>query len=382
VVAATRGISGDEGDKVRIFFELTPVFKIYHESESSTWNLGFSPSFRYKDIKESIRKERELETVFGLKGNLNKYINTSFFFKAGGELNGYIEKRLKGDRPECSLGYDFEYEAHLSPYIGIGIGRIRDVTPIFMALRMNERLKALGWEEGLPADRVQRIAQTIAKRNGYISVHDRSDKYFWGDLYKLFEGPGRRLDAFDYYYLSEPMIEMMGQRRSGWEVFLKAALMQLYRRWECLPEVSKSSAEVSILGRWVRNLSLNHMLELRAETRYIFSIDKDASDYAEGCLDLGAEHLWIITDRLMLDTNLGAVLVLKEADKYFYGRYGIDEVYMVDVDFHYFVEDNLSVTSSAEVRFYPDIPSNSQWEERLPWSYYVGFRYYPWRKLN
>jgi len=170
---------GDEGDKVNIFFDLSPVFEIYHESESSTWNLDFSPSFWYKDIKESIRKERELETVFRLNGNLNKYINTSFFFKAGGELNGYVEKRLKGECPGCSLGDDFEYETHLSPYIGIGVGRIRDVTPIFMALRMNERLKALGWEEGLPADRVQRIAQTIAKRNGYISVHDRSDKYFW-----------------------------------------------------------------------------------------------------------------------------------------------------------------------------------------------------------
>jgi len=357
----------------------SPTFKIYIESEKNIWEVLVIPSIHYR-YRGGTPSTKSYESSFDLNGNIHYYIKNNFFIELGGNLRGYYYKNWQGDNRFYSLNYTSE------PSIGIGIGKVRDVTPIFRALRLNERIVALG-RSHLSSQEIQDIAKTIAKRKGYISIYDRESKYFWRDLYQLISPYHKELTAFDYYYLGESLIEKLGARFNGWDLTARFNYTYNYSEQSTNPGYSTLNACLSIATRWYKNLNLNHQIGLSSSIQYGFSTEKNSSENIDGFILLTTEHLWVVSDRLYIRTNLEAFFMTKESEDYYYPfsnhlyyynhTNGSKNIYELSLELSYYIEDNFSLSNNISLTYLSD---NLNGENRT-WSYTFGLNYYPWRTL-
>jgi len=357
----------------------SPTFKIYRESEKNIWEVFVIPSIHYSYRGENP-SVKSFESSFAFKGNIHYYIKNDLFIELGENLRGYYYKSWHGDNRVYSLNYTSE------PSIGIGIGKIRDVTPIFRALRLNERLVALG-KSPLSSQEIQDIAKTIAKRKGYISVYDRESKYFWRDLHRLFGPLQKELTAFDYYYLGESLIEKLGTRFNGWDLTARFSYSYKYSDQSTTTSYSTLDACLSLDSRWYKNINLNHQIGLSSSIQYGFSTEKKASENIEGFILLTTEHLWVVSDRLYLHSELEAFFMTKESKDYYYPFAnqlyyykhinGSKKIYDLSLELNYYIEDNFSLSNNISLIYLSD-NSNG---ENTSWSYTLGFNYYPRRTL-
>lgn len=105
--------------------------------------------------------------------------------------------------------------------LGIGRGRVRDVTGVFSAQLIEQRLLATGGlSQPLSAAARLRIAQLHYLANDYSSAHDRPARYFWREVERVLREDGALRDSsLDAYSLVRVLEPAMGGafflRRSG-----------------------------------------------------------------------------------------------------------------------------------------------------------------------
>jgi hypothetical protein len=213
----------------------------------------------------------------------------------------------ESDRQQWGDGYD-EEESNLQRRATneggaeLGIGRIRDVTPLVRAQRVSERLAALG-RPRLTSGQVRRVAEALATQYGYDAVYERPDRRFWRDaLAPALEGQ-EPLTPFEMHYLMEVLRENVGARRQGWELAVTADYVETVSRVEH-EESRWDTRSLGVRAAWARNLTLNHQLELGVTTDYGW---RGAATYEDGVgrASLFARHLWAVADRCHLLTYLG-----------------------------------------------------------------------------
>jgi len=91
---------------------------------------------------------------------------------------------------------------------GVGLGRVRDATPVYQAQRLEEELRRLGaLSRRLRSRTREQLAEWFALQPNVIAAHERPDKYFWGEIERILQKDGalRRgsLDAFTSFRLAE-----------------------------------------------------------------------------------------------------------------------------------------------------------------------------------
>jgi hypothetical protein len=103
----------------------------------------------------------------------------------------------------------FIFDYDVSGTAGLGVGRVRDASPVFDVYVLEKRLRDLGvlTRELKPESR-QRLAQMWIAGSDEAILRDRPHKYFWQDVERILREDGalraEGLDAYSLYRIAEP----------------------------------------------------------------------------------------------------------------------------------------------------------------------------------
>ena len=125
--------------------------------------------------------------------------------------------------------------------LSAGYGRVRDATPVWDAIVLEERLLATGTlVRPLSSKAMRELAALFALRNDYASAHDRPERFFWRDVERMLRDDGAltgSLDAFGQLRaleLVEPRLDVIPggygfRRMRGW--FAGGVIEGRHQRW-------------------------------------------------------------------------------------------------------------------------------------------------------
>jgi hypothetical protein len=290
------GAGGDDVDPFDRELFLSPQLNYmrYHESEGSIWQITGDLSGRFNRAESPTGMvQRATDGNIRMSGRTDRYFRSPWFYSLDAGISAsYDEYRLDESnqvrrRYSHSLG------------VGLGHGRLRDVMPLLRAQRISERLRALG-RDPLPASEVERLADLIAQEGGYRIVFDRADRHFWGSVFEILEA-GRPFTAYEVLYLTDVMLEDIGQRYEGRRI----ALFTSWDRESSYYNMARESA--SLEYSWYHNHSLNHQLGL--VLRGFWSWTQNPQwDERHGSLAFTLQHLWVVADRILWSNSVGSSL--------------------------------------------------------------------------
>jgi hypothetical protein len=230
------------------------------------------------------------------------------------------------------------------------------VTPVIRALRVRERLRTVAPGSSVSDTQVQAAARQLARRPGYQAVYDRPDKYFWLDFFEQMNLTGR--SAFETFYAADVLREPVGLRREGAE-FVAGSFgtydRDLRRKERDDQLVDRSFFEAGTVGgfargRWYRNVTLRHQLGVDAEATYRHFVDSQGPLDHEIGLDAEGQWLWVLADRLRLDTRLRAD-VRFQSDPRGGETFRPSHQYLLSSDLVLFIENSLSLSAGANVQY-------------------------------
>lgn len=279
---------------------LSSFCRLYQESEKRTLyaNVHLNGTWsRYRSESYSSADSRwEFGGNCSLGGQADQYLGSSPWSMTAGfqATGGYLEQHSQyGDDDEhLNIVSGHQHSANL----GLGLGRIRDVTPLIRAKRLSERLAALG-RPRLTSSEVHHVAQVLAQQYGYRMVFDRPDRRFWRDVLEpLLEG--EPLSVAEIFYLTDVLDEDLGVRRQG-------SMIRLAANWQQRGIGDNSNYQPGALmsAEMVKNLSLS--LQLRGFLEGTWLKETVASVQRERAkANLGGDLLWNMADRLRLDIDL------------------------------------------------------------------------------
>jgi hypothetical protein len=190
--------------KSNIIFNIVPGFHYFKK------NKDYYNQTHIEDNTEYISK-------LNFSYSVNKYIYNSvfiFFNPALGHENQYWKwERDQNNNNINDKGIYLETKPELE--IGIGFGRIRNVTPIIRALRFKDRYESLNPDKTINNEEVQKVAQFISQRNQYNAFYSRPEKYFWRDFSNIIPDKLNTITIDDAFYLAESLSDNMPIRNEG-----------------------------------------------------------------------------------------------------------------------------------------------------------------------
>jgi hypothetical protein len=323
-------------------------FTRYGESEDRFWLLEARQRLNW-DWNEDTDSLKTTAARFNggltLSAELSEYLSDDFFWTGSVSLSGDYNESRSHDVSGRDADFRRSFVGSLEP--GIGIGQIRDVTPILRAMRINERLRALGRTE-LPPEDVHGLAEVFARSEGYFAVFDRSDRHFWQDMLEPFVGSGEPLSPFEVLYLRESSFEQLGSRQEG---ALASAGIELSRTAAGGRE-PRDELGPWVEAAWSHNLDLNHQISSDFESFYLWNQRPEQVSIAErGQASLTGSYLWVLADRVVWNNSLaGRVEYLEEES----GAAATDQTVSWTSRCEYYVEDHVSLVPRIVL----------QWERR------------------
>jgi hypothetical protein len=102
----------------------------------------------------------------------------------------------------------FIFDYYVSGNAGLGVGRVRDASPVYDIYVLEKRLRDLGVLTGeLKPDTRRRLAQVWVAGTDHTIIRDRPHKYFWQDVERILREDGalreEGLDAYSAYRIAE-----------------------------------------------------------------------------------------------------------------------------------------------------------------------------------
>jgi len=388
--ASRAGRRGDNGDvdQFDVTLGLNPTYRSFWESEARRAFLRFSPFIGLErtgrtDSNGEREQERDLSRIttgVDLRGTLREYVSgRTFLFGASDGSIDYRRERDDIQRDENDVREQtqsvFRVRANLR--LGIGVGRVRVVTPVIRALRIRERLRTVAPGTSVSDGQVQAAARQLARRSGYQAVYDRPDKSFWRDFFDRAGLSGR--SPFETFYVADILREPVGVRREGAEIVggpfgtYRHVLKREEEDDQLVDRTFSGEGEIGgfVRGRWYRNVSLRHQLGADVEATYRYFVDEEGSGIDrkyeldledEFGLDAEGQWLWVLADRLRLDTRLRANLEYQslEALRGVRGQdFQFTNQYSLTSDLLVFVENSLSLSVGGHVHYrYDDYDVN------------------------
>lgn len=282
------------------------VHERVRESESRTWSYFANQSVFWSWSEHlgwggTVRRH-DLQAVANLGGKWRQYVTDRAALVGSTSMRGtYTESRPGSDpRPPLQVNRTLTSTTRL----GAGLGRLRDVTPLLRALRISERLQALG-REPLSAEATQHVARVLAQSEGYNEVYDRSGRRFWRDVLAPLAGGGAPLAPYEINYLQEVSGEVLESRNEGYTADV-GLQFQTEARVDRLARVGFGPW---LAGAWSHNLGLDHQVSLEFDSSYLTYQRHSESPYAypqhQGQAALTARYLWVVADRISLQNSLG-----------------------------------------------------------------------------
>lgn len=395
---------------------LNPHYNLYRESEARKFELNSSLYLNFQDrdqkwegIYDSSENPRNrLETRVQADFLHRKYFSDDLFLHGSGDFSARLIRR-HGDQFEegekISERRRFVHALEARPEIGIGFGRIRNVTPIIRAVRLDERLRSLQQGSGLTRQQLLNGAEQFTRFNGYQRRYDRSQKYFWRDMSTATGGSLSGLDTFDTMYLTDVLDENLGSRLEGWEVwggarFSYSSNLERVEETENQIELLDRSRNISqtlhtfTRGRWYKNLSLSHQIGMFGYASYAKPLQNTNTSSIEQnwtiTARVGINWLWSVADRWLLRTGLSNEYRLfdqmhnpnnNESEK---RRNWTDHIFLNN-DLSYFVLNKVAINVylNSQLRYNRSRFGNSPVDKKREFylNYGISMRYYFSRNL-
>lgn len=313
----------------------------YRESERGTSSLGFSQGAAWRwnqaDPAGTSGVGQAYRANAGIGASRTRYVSEQVFVRGNASLYGRYD-----DYRSHVPGYRFarfQRTAYASAGVGVGVGRIRNVTPLLQALRMSERLAATG-RAPLGTEAVEEVAAALARAGGYDAVFDRPERRFWADVLKPLVGDGAPLTPFEVFYLRDARVEALGNRLEGWNLLVQLGVQQDMNEGQ-LPE---SRTFAAVLGSWHHNLTLEHQVSAGASAQHYRRGRGPATaneSSQQDDINLFLEDLRVIADRTSWTNRLnGSLLWLHAGGRQTYR--GRSASFSSQLD--YYIEDRLTLS--------------------------------------
>ncbi|MBN2091571.1 hypothetical protein JW964_18300 [candidate division KSB1 bacterium] len=333
---------------------MKPSLLGYHESENyiQNYQVNLSLDNHYKTYQinpkldsNAMRENREMkyDITLDLKGSRKQYFLHEGFLLIDGTYNYiYQDHKTKEKTAENETDYRGianDYKADIK--LGIGFGRIRNISPLIRALRWRERFEALRDSFVITDDKIQLVGQEFSKISGYEVIYDRKEKYFWNNLFNHID-PNQSLTPFETFYLTDVLYENIGERFEGWEI--SAALDKM---------TSKYKAE-NIGGimkvEWYKNLSLENQLNMTSSVSY------QKNEYKNKSVTLtqqiifeyhtSVNYLWLLTDRIYWNSRIDHQYFhwrdQNQSPVGFYNKYYKRNIYKFSSRLSYYIENGMN----------------------------------------
>ncbi len=313
-------------------------------------------------------------------GNVRRYLGGSsvYLLGRGGIAWDYDQSRSRTTGQDVPTTR-YSRDVNLRAGVGLGIGRVRNVTPLITAERISERLVALG-RPALTRAQVQAVAEALVRRDGYVENYERFQRFFWEAVLAPVLDPARPLAPYEVLYLQDVEREQSDLRREGMDFELGAN----WRENNTNLDLGSASGSVGMVSRphawnvsaattWAHNLSLDTQLTVDA---YVVNewVDATEGDERRTWGSLNASWLRNVSDRHRLAIEARVLGDYREDQTGRIRRYATESLQISD---RIWVEDSLALQPYATLDYITASSSDgSHGDPRTTWSYGVTVQYY------
>ncbi|NQV18149.1 MAG: hypothetical protein HQ534_06375 [Armatimonadetes bacterium] len=363
--------------------KLSPGYHRNFESEKIKYTLNsyISSDFTYSGYKneeqETDNISRDYRYTTRVEGDFDYYFKKDLF------LNTSVDSRfIYQERNDSQNNQDFiDRQIFTSSFIGIGWGKIRDVSPVFRALRLRERVEALNKGLTLSENQLEILSDKFALYTQYVNVYDRYEKYFWKEISPILGSEFDALNLFENLYLTEVMKEYI-RRYQGHEILLGIDFWQDYEIENDGDKTKEFHLGPSLSYNYYNNINLKYQIRIYSKISYLKYLSDESSEDSKFMIDFTNSHHFDITDRLRWNSSISL-----NYDYTWYENFSgsvISTTLSSYID--YFIENNLALScqlTSKLIHVGSDIYENNANDygysdlKRYEYvSYYFGCRYY------
>lgn len=378
-----------ESDKNEIFktnskeytFLIRPTYSVFKESETRSlfFDVSFSNSYSYSNNHETnYFYEDKNNYKITQQSWLLQFSNETYnyfgkeYFRISPYLNFYYaqlnNKQIFSDL-DGNLAYknktestDRYYDGRVS--LSFGTGRVRNVTPVIRALRLNERLKALGKDITFDQAQLDKTAGEFAKFPAYQSTYDRPQKYFWDS----FSDQLSNLSSFETHYLNDVFNEAIGTRLEGSEADMGLRIMRIdvKQKIEDYDEAVTTKGKGTFAGpeirfRIYRNSSLKNQVGITGRVNYDVRLNDKKYNPVKNALQFqtNIQELYVIADQLLFKLEPSyskAKIRLDDA----YGSAKLNtSLLMINSSLSYYVENRYNIEGKVSWSLLKNKPTST-----------------------
>jgi len=295
-------------------------------------------------------KQVGLDLNMKIIGNYRNYISPSdLFYSLGTDLSASIIDR-KIDNLQGKSYNEAKYQDYYFT-LGIGWGKLRNVTPVVTAIRFQERLKQINLlNNDLNASTIESLAEQFSKEEYYTDVHDRDSKYFWRDIEKTLSENGVSISGLNMYgsnYLMESLNEI---RFSRYEGIITGLNLQLNYENNYYSEFSRIEERFFTLANafveFGHQMNLNSQLRGRLSLSGGPNITKNSEVKQKYLVEAFFGYYYELTDRIVTS-------ITDNFNLSFENRESQNKILRNDLNLNvnYFIEDQISLNASYNLYY-------------------------------
>ena len=348
-------------------FSFNPYYNFLNEDDESKFSFIASLAGNINnDVQEKndviVREVDRYAINLRLSSNYYNYFsNNNSFYSLNSEINfQMIDSREDNKDLDREKYYEGQKLQNYRFGIGLGWGKIRDVTSVVSAIRLQERMKHLNiLNSDLSEATIYNLAEHFSKYLYYNQVHERYDKYFWGDLESILSKDGISLEGINQYagsYLREVQGELRFLRKEGFETGININFdysNNYNSEWDVTHKIHE---QFEILANVYAAFS--HQLNLYSQVSASLSLSggpsviENSSVKQRYTISAKGGYGYELTDRLVLSVLNELLIEFENMNKQ--RKYLNNDL---NLSLNYFMEDNLAMNLSYVWRY---------WETKIP----------------
>lgn len=353
-------------------FSFSPNYSYLRQTDESQLDVmcgaygGYTNEFDVNEGNSFLRADRTKRlrydlNIVSITNYYNHFENSQYYYSLGTfavvniDENKYKDVYESGSKHQI---YNF--------FGGIGWGKMRVVTSVVSAIRLQERLKQINiLDRDLSQPTIEKVAKEFSNAGYLSSVYNRSDKYLWDNVENALASDGILLTGLNQYgssYIREIPSEMRFERYEGLRVGIKFGLQYFNYFWKSRYTSYNSnnrSLSESFFIKAYPYLEYSHQLDLYSQISFNGSlsmgpsINKNTDVKQTYALTYDIGYTRELTDRFVLSAKHSMWLEYRNKQE---KERGIST--SLNISGNYFLEDNVAITASYNI-WYSD-PNNSK----------------------
>ena len=364
-----------------------PEYKRYFESEnviqsysvSLNTYLARNKTHRINEDFNQTENLKNLRSLLDFNGYLKKYYRSTFYWELAAkqhfEYNENSNDMTRKSTAQVSKSKVLSINRSLYSgwAIGLGWGRVRNVSPVLRALSFNRLYGLLQKGENFSENEIKELARFFARRYSYFKIYHRPQKYFYFDLPASVRRKIDRLSAWQVMYLNETWQQIIGDRLEGAD----GSAGILYSYYKKTYSFTPDNSELMLLGvylnqNYYHNVTMKYQVGVKFYSDFSQALNNNTDYNYFGKTRFTFSNLFNLLDRLLAQFQLEAQTVFARSKlntKSSVSAWQRVDLFAGRLRLDYFMENNLSFNVIAAYKKYFNRP------ERLQFYYQDQFYY-------